>query len=87
MTEQRTITSTLNAVDITEIAQITGNEALYKAIGYLTMWNLTFPSVHIQGGIYDGVPEIIATYRREDRGPIGYQIAAVWHDGHFGFHS
>jgi len=87
MTEKRTTTSTINAVTLTEIAQITGGEALYKAIGYLSTWNMTFPHLHLQGGIYDGAPEIIATYRREDGGPIGYQIGAIWHDDHFGFHS
>jgi hypothetical protein len=83
----RNITSTIDAETMTEIVQITGHTAFYEAVGYLSMWNMSFPYVHIQAGIYDGAPEITATYRREDRGLIGYQIAAVWHDDHFGFHS
>lgn len=87
MTEQRNITLTLNAVDMTEIAEITGHDKLYTALGYLMQWNMTFPHVTIGGGSYDGAPELYAIYRKELNGPIGYSIGAVWHDDHFGFHS
>lgn len=91
----RTLSINIDAVTITEIAEVTSNIKLHQAIGYLSLWNLTFPICEIIGGVYDGSPEIIATYRREVGGPIGYQIGAVWHpigdegcgEGHFGFHS
>lgn len=91
----------LDADTIVNIAEITGNDALFSAVGYLSMWNMSHPVCEIIGGVYDGTPELVATYRREQGGPITYQIGAVWHEttsldpltglpvttGHFGFHS
>lgn len=77
----------LDADTIINIAEITGNDELFKAIGYLSTWGITYPFCEIIGGVYDGNPELVATYRREERGPIAYQIGAVWHADHFGFHS
>lgn len=81
----------LDADTITAIVEITGNDAMFSAVGYLSMWGITHPICEIIGGVYDGTPELVATYRKEERGPITYQIGAVWHDhpegGHFGFHS
>jgi hypothetical protein len=83
----------IEAEKLTEIAEITGNEKIWAAIGYLSTWNMAHAYCEIIGGVYDGNPEIIATYRKEERGPITYQIGAVWHGGnddtagHFGFHS
>jgi hypothetical protein len=92
-----------DADTLTNIAEITGNEKLYTAIGYLTSWSVgsaNYAFCEIFGGVYDGNPELIATYRAEERGVITYQIGAVWHEGsaidgttglrlagHFGFHS
>lgn len=96
MTNDRIIRFSPDAETMTSIAEITGNAELFKAIGYLSSWNTTgHKYVEIIAGVYDGIPEIIATYRGEERGPITYQIGAVWHpapagssdDGHFGFHS
>lgn len=90
----RTITLSLEAETLTEIANLTGNKALFEALGYLVQWNLSHPVLHIMGGVFDGTPELTATYRKEDRGPITYQLGAVWHwdnaeqtEGHFGMHS
>lgn len=100
----RTIKLHFAAADtLTDIAAITGNEKLYTAIGYLTSWCVgsdRYAFCEIFGGVYDGNPELIATYRAEERGAITYQIGAVWHEGsaidgatglplagHFGFHS
>lgn len=83
----RTIRIGLDADTIVNIAEITGNAELFKAIGYLSMWNLSHAYCEIIGGVYDGNPELVATYRRDPAGPITYQIGAVWHDDHFGFHS
>ena len=87
MTEQRLIDMQLDAVTKTKIAEITGHDKLNEAIGYLAGWNMSFPHVAIGGGSYDGAPELYANYRKEPDGPIGYQIGAVWHGDHFGFHS
>jgi len=93
--KNRAIAINLSPDQITAIAEITGNEKLQAAIGYLSLWNLSLPICEIVGGVYDGIPEMIAIYRAEDRGPILYNIGAVWHpsgadyesEGHFGFHS
>lgn len=99
----RTIRFGIDANTLTAIAEITGNEDLFRAIGYLAQWAAgsdKYAYVEIIGGVYDGMPELIATYRAGERGPITYQIGAVWHEGkaidgttglpvagHFGFHS
>ena len=88
---------------LTNIAEITGNRELYIALGYLTTWGMgsdRYAVCEIIGGVYDGNPELVATYRAEEQGPITYQIGAIWHvgtvidgatgmpvAGHFGFHS
>ena len=88
---------------LTNIAEITGNRELYIALGYLTTWSMgsdRYAVCEIIGGVYDGNPELVATYRAEEQGPITYQIGAIWHvgtaidgatgmpvAGHFGFHS
>ena len=88
MTEQRTITLTVDAVARTRIAEITGHDKLNAALGYLAGWNMSFPHVTISGGVYGGTPELIAAYRADtDDTRPGYVIGAVWHDDHFGFHS
>jgi hypothetical protein len=88
MAEERTIEMAIDAVTLTQISNITGNEKLFHALGYLSQWNMSLPKVRINACMYEsyGNPEIVATYWRED-GSIGYQIGAVWHDDHFGFHS
>ena len=85
--QDRTIRLGLSPDNMVDIAEITGNDELFKAIGYLSTWGITHPFCEIIGGVYDGTPEMVATYRKEDRGPITYQIGAVWHGDHFGFHS
>ncbi len=101
--QDRTLRFGIAAETLTAIAEITGNQALFHAIGYLTQWGCgsdRYAVCEIIGGVYDGTPELVATYRKEERGPITYQIGAVWHEGkaidgmtgdtvagHFGFHS
>ena len=77
----RTVRFGIEAETVTDIAEITGNTELFRALGYLMQWNLNHAFVEIIGGVYDGNPEIIATYRREEGGPLTYQIGAVWHEG------
>lgn len=87
MPEQRQIDMILDAVTIHQIREITSNKELYAALGYLSSWNMTYGYLRITGGIYDGNPELIATYKDDPTGPVRYCIGAVWHDDHFGFHS
>ena len=77
-------------IDTYALSEITGNAELFKAIGYLSQWNMNLAKVRIIGGVYSGNPELIATYWRHNNNEpqtIAYQIGAVWHDDHFGFHS
>ena len=72
------------------MTDIAGLDKLTAAIGYLSQWNMTYHKVRIIGGVYDEKVELIATYWKYDHNdpqPIAYQIGAVWHDDHFGFHS
>ena len=87
MSEQRHIDMHLDAVTLHQIREITGNQRFYEALGYLTSWNMTYGYVRIAGGVYDGNPELIATYKEDITAPVGYCIGAVWHEDHFGFHS
>lgn len=83
----RTIRLGMDADTIVNIAEITGNTEFCRALGYFMQWGLDHTYLELIGGVYDGNPEIIATYRKEERGPITYQIGAIWHGDHFGFHS
>jgi hypothetical protein len=92
MAKQRTVELCIDPDTMVDIATITGNEKLFHAIGYLSQWNLPLAKVHISACMYEscGNPEIIATYWRHNTTefqPIAYQIGAVWHGDHFGFHS
>jgi len=87
---ERTIELSIDADTYVEIAEITGNAELFKAIGYLSQWNMNHRKVRIIAGLYSGNPELTATYWKYDHNdpqPITYQIGAVWHGDHFGFHS
>ena len=89
---ERTIELCIDADTYTQIAEITGNAELFKVIGYLSQWNMNHAKVRIIACMYEscGNPELIATYWRynhDEPQPITYQIGAVWHDDHFGFHS
>ncbi len=83
MSEQRTITLSIDAVRQMEIAYEVTHEKLWGAIGYLSSWNMTYPTVTI---FADRDLDLVAVYSRED-GSNGYTIGAVWHDDHYGFHS
>ena len=86
----RTIELSIDADTMVAIAEVAGNKELFNAIGYLSQWNLPLAKVRIVGGVYDGEPELTATYWRHagnDPQPIAYQLGAIWHRDHFGFHS
>lgn len=56
---------------------------IFKAIGYLSTWGMDYPRVEIY---QDGKSDLIATYF-DNKGERRYTIGAIWHDGHYGFHS
>ena len=58
-------------------------DKLWTAIGYLSTWNLSYPTVNI---FRDGGDDLVAVYRN-DAGEKTYVIGAVWHGEHYGFHS
>ncbi len=64
------------------------DEPIRAALGYLSLWNWSsFPHVDIVLMGRKGDMELCAYYRKEEGGPAGYTIGAVWHGDHFGFHS
>lgn len=68
--------------------QCGGDEPIRKALGYLSLWNWSsFPYVDITLMGNENNMELIANYRKEPKGNIGYSIGAVWHQDHFGYHS
>ncbi len=83
MAENRTVTLHFNAVDQTEMRQLTDATEWYYAIGYLSTWNMTFTRVNIYR---DTDTDLLAVYY-DDKDVRQYTIAAVWHNDHYGFHS
>jgi hypothetical protein len=80
----RSVTIELSSEDMITIAESIGSwEPLWNAIGYLSTWNLEYPQALI---FRDGGNDLVAVYRDAD-GNRKYVIGAVWHDGHYGFHS
>jgi len=68
--------------------QCGGDKPIRDALGYLSLWNWDgFPHVDIVLMGSKGEMELLATYRKEAGGEVGYAIGAVWHGDHFGFHS
>lgn len=67
--------------------RINPRHEFYAAIGYLSSWNMTFPTVDIYPmGYTDRNTDILAVYKRED-GTVGYTLAAIWQETHYSFHS
>lgn len=80
----RSIELNLSQSDMIQIAESIGTwDKLWQAIGYLSSWNMSYPTVRI---FRDGGDDLVAAYFRED-GERGYVIGAVWHGEHYGFHS
>ena len=82
MSETRRVTIHINAVDQTNMKEIVGREKFFDAIGYLSTWNMTHPSVDI----YPDSLDMVAVYK-DEQGETKYVIGAVWHEDHYGFHS
>lgn len=85
MAEIRTITLHLSATEKTLMAERVGSQELFKALGYLGTWNMTFPHVDIYS---DGETDLVASYKCAD-GSRGYTIGAIWNaaESRYGFHS
>lgn len=83
MAENRTVTIHMDAVVQSTMRDATDPAEWFRAIGYLSTWNMTFPKVDIYP---DGDTDMMALYR-DAAGKVGYVIGAVWHEDHYGFHS
>ena len=81
---QRTVNLSLTAEDMITIAESIGTwDKLWTAIGYLSTWNQSYPTVSI---FRDGGDDLVAVYLNAE-GETKYVIGAVWHGEHYGFHS
>lgn len=79
----RNVELMLSSEDMIQIAESIGTwDTLWTAIGYLSTWNLSYPTVRI---FKDGDTDLVAVYFKG--GDRMYTIGAVWHGGHYGFHS
>lgn len=83
MAETRNAIIHIDATDRTRMQAATDFNEWFRAIGYLTTWNMTFPTVEIR---IDGETDMVAVYKDENDN-VGYVIGAVWHGDHYGFHS
>ena len=79
----RTVELNLTSEDMITIAESIGTwDKLWEAIGYLSSWNLSYPTVNI---FKDRDNDLVAVYFKD--GDRMYTIGAVWHGDHYGFHS
>ena len=85
MAEQRTVTIHINAVQQQTMQHNTNHDEWFRAIGRLSVWNMTYPTVNIYP---DDKTDMVAVYLTE-QGERGYVIGAVWNDttNTYGFHS
>ena len=83
MSEQRTVTLSIDAVVINTMQTLTGRDEWHKAIGYLSTWNMGYPGVNIMA---ESDTDLLAVYM-DAAGHTQYAIGAVWHGDHYGFHS
>lgn len=83
MAETRNAIIHIDMTERTQMQAATDSNEWFRAIGYLSTWNMSFPTVVIRA---DGETDMVAVYKDED-GNIRYVIGAVWHDDHYGFHS
>ena len=83
MSETRQMTLHIDAVQQTVMKDVVGNDEFFDTIGYLSTWNMTYPTVDIYS---DGDLDMVAVYKDENK-DTKYVIGAVWHEDHYGFHS
>jgi hypothetical protein len=84
MAESRVVNYQFNAADLSQLQGETDYAQVNAALGYLTTWNFTFPTVNIT--IARDYQEMTAVYLTEN-GKCGYVIGAVWNGVSFGYHS
>lgn len=84
-TTTRTVRLHLDADTQTTMQLSTGIRAWYEAIGYLSTWNTSYPSVDIYSEPGTDT-DLVAMYKDED-GKAQYSIGAVWNGTAYGFHS
>jgi hypothetical protein len=83
----RNIELHLSSEDMIQIAEDIGTwDKLWTAIGYLSSWNLSYPTVHIYRETGYRNTDLYAVYS-DEAGDTKYVIGAVWHGEHYGFHS
>ena len=81
----RTVNLNLTNEDMIQIAESIGTwKDVEAAIGYLSTWNLSYPTVNI---FRDGGNDLVAVYRKDGDEDRKYVIGAVWHGEQYGFHS
>jgi hypothetical protein len=80
--QTRTVTIHMDSVHQSAMRYKTDLTEWYRAIGYLSSWNMTFAHCDIYP---DGATDMVAVY--STNGEREYAIGAVWHDDHYGFHS
>jgi hypothetical protein len=84
MIDTRKVQIFLSQEDMTEIAEKVGSwDKVFTAIGYLSTWNYSYPEVRIYR---DGATDLHAVYV-DNEGNRQYNIGAIWHDDHYGYHS
>jgi hypothetical protein len=85
---RRTVTLNMDSAVQSLMRLKTNQTEWYRAIGYLSSWNMTFAHCDIY---VDGATDMVAVYRdrqgEHEQGERSYTIGAVWHDDHYGFHS
>lgn len=83
MDTPRTVSIHMDREQISEMQDETDCKEWYRAVGYLSTWNLTYPICCI---FADGKTDLLAVYKTANN-ERGYTIGAVWHGDHYGFHS
>lgn len=79
----RTVNLHFDAVSLIQLHEATDTLELYKALAYLSTWNLTFPTVDIY---HDGKTDLVASFKNADGSP-GYTIGAIWNGSSYNYHS
>jgi hypothetical protein len=80
----RTVVFKSGSAALEALKESTGTQEVWRAIGYLSEWNLTFPVVDLY--VTHDHTELTAVYK-DAEGKRGYTIGAVWNGTSFSFHS
>lgn len=83
MAETRNAIIHIDTTERTQMQHATNHDEWFRAIGYLSTWNMSFPTVEIRA---EGGTDMVAVYKDEEDN-VRYVIGAVWHNDHYGFHS